>query len=179
MTEGMFNPKRRCQCQIYTRPAMESAEAARMNYAGSGPRRQPAGTGGCCALNRSLPRPTGLQPPAVCSRNNHIKSRCQRQFPPCICNAEETRARRVRAGVDWPALGPKHPSPAPYLDCSPVVCSRKSSSTFSPLAAANPMLVAFFAMSPRERQGLTLVHFSAQLEPCLTHKNTLHILNTL
>jgi len=27
-------------------------------------------------------------------------------------------------------------------------------------------------------QGLTLVHFSAQLEPCLTHKNTLHPLNT-
>jgi hypothetical protein len=28
------------------------------------------------------------------------------------------------------------------------------------------------------RQGLTLVHCSAQLEPCLTHKNTLHTLNT-
>jgi len=27
-------------------------------------------------------------------------------------------------------------------------------------------------------QGLTLVHFSAQLEPCLTHKSTLHTLNT-
>jgi preprotein translocase subunit Sec63 len=27
-------------------------------------------------------------------------------------------------------------------------------------------------------QGLTLVHFSAQLEPCLTHKNTLHTINT-
>jgi len=26
--------------------------------------------------------------------------------------------------------------------------------------------------------GLTLVHSSAQLEPCLTHKNTLHTLNT-
>ena len=26
-------------------------------------------------------------------------------------------------------------------------------------------------------QGLTLVHFSAQLEPCVTHKNTLHTLN--
>ena len=31
----------------------------------------------------------------------------------------------------------------------------------------------------RQRQGLPLVHFSAQLEPCLTHKNTLHTLNTL
>jgi hypothetical protein len=28
------------------------------------------------------------------------------------------------------------------------------------------------------RQGLTLVHFSAQLEPCLTPENTLHTLNT-
>jgi hypothetical protein len=27
-------------------------------------------------------------------------------------------------------------------------------------------------------QGLTFVHFSAQHEPCLTHKNTLHTLNT-
>ena len=30
----------------------------------------------------------------------------------------------------------------------------------------------------RRRQGLTLVHFSAQLEPCLTPENTLHTLNT-
>jgi len=28
------------------------------------------------------------------------------------------------------------------------------------------------------RQGLTLVHFSSQLEPCLSQENTLHILNT-
>ena len=28
------------------------------------------------------------------------------------------------------------------------------------------------------RQGLTLVHFSAQLEPCLTQETTLHTLNT-
>ena len=27
-------------------------------------------------------------------------------------------------------------------------------------------------------QGLTLVHISAQLEPCLTQENTLHTLNT-
>ena len=30
----------------------------------------------------------------------------------------------------------------------------------------------------RQRQGLILVHSSAQLEPCLTHKNTLHTINT-
>ena len=29
-----------------------------------------------------------------------------------------------------------------------------------------------------ERQGLTLVHFSALLEPCLSQENTLHTLNT-
>jgi hypothetical protein len=29
-----------------------------------------------------------------------------------------------------------------------------------------------------DRQGLLLVHFAAQLEPRLTHKNTLHTLNT-
>jgi hypothetical protein len=28
-------------------------------------------------------------------------------------------------------------------------------------------------------QGLTLVHFSSQLEPCLTQENTLHTLHTL
>ena len=28
------------------------------------------------------------------------------------------------------------------------------------------------------RQGLTLVHFSAQLELCLTHKKKLHTMNT-
>jgi len=27
------------------------------------------------------------------------------------------------------------------------------------------------------KQGLTLVHFSAQLEPCLSQENTLHTLN--
>jgi len=27
-------------------------------------------------------------------------------------------------------------------------------------------------------QGLILIHFSAQFEPCLSHKNTLHTLNT-
>jgi len=33
------------------------------------------------------------------------------------------------------------------------------------------------ALRPRARQGLTLIHFLAQLKPCLTHKNTLHTLN--
>jgi hypothetical protein len=34
------------------------------------------------------------------------------------------------------------------------------------------------AADPRAGQGLTLVHFSAQLEPCLTQENTLHTLHT-
>jgi hypothetical protein len=36
----------------------------------------------------------------------------------------------------------------------------------------------YFSSLLYRRQGLTLVHFSAHLEPCLTHKNTLHTLNT-
>jgi hypothetical protein len=34
------------------------------------------------------------------------------------------------------------------------------------------------ARQTRRWQGLTLVHFSSQPEPCLTHKNTLHTPNT-
>ena len=34
-----------------------------------------------------------------------------------------------------------------------------------------------FVVRP-DLQGLTLVHFSAELEPCLTHEHTLHTLNT-
>jgi len=33
-------------------------------------------------------------------------------------------------------------------------------------------------MNLEGRQGLTLVHFSAQLEPCLSQENTLHTRNT-
>jgi hypothetical protein len=35
-----------------------------------------------------------------------------------------------------------------------------------------------FCLAQARRQGLTLVHFSAQLEPCLTQETTLHTLNT-
>jgi len=38
------------------------------------------------------------------------------------------------------------------------------------------MTLHVFARSPA--QGLTLVHFSAQLEPFMTQENTLHTLNT-
>jgi hypothetical protein len=39
-------------------------------------------------------------------------------------------------------------------------------------------VVGLSADEVRARQGLTLDHFSAQLEPCLTRKYTLHPLNT-
>ena len=41
-----------------------------------------------------------------------------------------------------------------------------------PKRALTSMLDDPDATQVRRHQGLTLVHFSAQLEPCLTHKNT-------
>jgi len=38
---------------------------------------------------------------------------------------------------------------------------------------------SFSSMVRPSGQGLTHVHLSAQLEPCLTHKSTLNTLNTL
>jgi len=37
---------------------------------------------------------------------------------------------------------------------------------------------AVFSAAAASAQGLTLVHFSAQLEPCPAQENTLHTLNT-
>ena len=37
---------------------------------------------------------------------------------------------------------------------------------------------AYYQRPGALRQGLTLVHFSAQLEPCLTHTHTGHTINT-
>jgi hypothetical protein len=47
-----------------------------------------------------------------------------------------------------------------------------------PLDAGAQLALAEAGGEMSGRQGLTLVHFSAPLEPCLTHKNTLHTLNT-
>jgi hypothetical protein len=52
-------------------------------------------------------------------------------------------------------------------------CSRWLSSICS-----HPAAPAMHSSRLASYQGLTLVHFSAQLEPCLTHKNTLHTLHT-
>jgi hypothetical protein len=38
--------------------------------------------------------------------------------------------------------------------------------------------VVLSSQSSERGQGLTLVHFSAQLEPCLTQEDTLQTLNT-
>jgi len=64
-----------------------------------------------------------------------------------------------------------------------VVDAASTGSSSVPLRSRAAMLTCGCAlpmvckMAP-PRQGLTLVHFSAQLEPCLTHENTLHTLNT-
>jgi hypothetical protein len=44
-------------------------------------------------------------------------------------------------------------------------------------AGAGQRLVRRAVVEPVD-QGLTLVHFSAQLEPCPSQENTLHTLNT-
>jgi len=41
-----------------------------------------------------------------------------------------------------------------------------------------PVVLVRGRRRPGRRGLLTLVHFSAQLEPCLTQKNTLYTLNT-
>jgi len=45
-------------------------------------------------------------------------------------------------------------------------------------AAAAAATAASAAAAWSRSQGLTIVHFSAQLEPCLSQESTLHTLNT-
>ena len=59
-----------------------------------------------------------------------------------------------------------------YLDCRNIFQTGKEDGS---LQTRNPDSEAS-AVDPR--QGLTLAHFSAQLEPCLTHERTPHTLNT-
>jgi len=47
-----------------------------------------------------------------------------------------------------------------------------------PDAPEEPAAGPDFGLQEGARQGLTPVHISAQLEPCLKNKNTLHTLNT-
>ena len=46
------------------------------------------------------------------------------------------------------------------------------------LTEATDRLEVLTTVTCPSQQGLTLIHFSAQVEPCLTHKNTLNTLNT-
>jgi len=66
---------------------------------------------------------------------------------------------------------PPLPLPSPALSLS--VCSFPPPRQ-GPAPEPTPRL-----WSAASDQGLTLVHFSAQLEPCLTQEDTLHTLNTL
>jgi len=58
-------------------------------------------------------------------------------------------------------------------ECKPLPMAPRGAVYCNAAAAAAAEAAAEACM-----QGLTLVHISAQLEPCLTHKNTLHTLNT-
>jgi hypothetical protein len=78
--------------------------------------------------------------------------------------SKERRSTRAKSTTSTTStsLVPSHLSPPPnrpYSACAPAHC----------------LLSLWCALS----QGHTLVHFSFQLEPCLTHKNTLHTLHTL
>jgi len=53
--------------------------------------------------------------------------------------------------------------------------SSPSSGSAAAASVSAPASCTFLMASP---QGITLVHFSAQLEPCLSQESTLHTLNT-
>jgi len=85
--------------------------------------------------------------------------------------AAARRASDLRARADFP----------PLTRSASSKCS--SSSSASPnahhnLASSWSNASRFLMVVAACCQGLTLVRFSAQLEPCLTHENTLHTLNT-
>ena len=52
-----------------------------------------------------------------------------------------------------------------------------ASARFEKLTKPMPRQAPVSSSRITRTQGLTPVHYSAQLEPCLTHKNTLHTLN--
>ena len=68
-------------------------------------------------------------------------------------------------------LAAANPTPelAPVTRMAPSCCDD---------AAAEAAAAASAAAARPSSQGLTLVQFSAQLEPCLIQGNTLHTLNT-
>jgi hypothetical protein len=60
---------------------------------------------------------------------------------------------------------------------APGVCGVRQSGRLCARGAAKSAL-GLAVNAKAQRQGLSLVHLSAQLEPCLTQENTLHNLNT-
>jgi hypothetical protein len=78
----------------------------------------------------------------------------------------------ISAGTP-PPPSPPSPPPSPPPLPPPLPPRPPAPPTSPPKSAA---VVA--ALQTPAGQGLTLVHFSAQLEPCLSPENTLHTLNT-
>jgi hypothetical protein len=71
------------------------------------------------------------------------------------------------------------PGKYPYHSMSAFMCLwLRASRRSSPGRLPSRILHTSLCCAQSARQGLTLVHLSAQLEPCLTHKNTLHPLYT-
>jgi len=73
-------------------------------------------------------------------------------------------------------FAPASPPPAPTAAAAAAAAAARSL-----YPSPNPPLLSTLSpenLASAARQGLILVHFSAQLEPCLTQENTLHTLNT-
>jgi hypothetical protein len=87
------------------------------------------------------------------------------QDPPALRNADEGMESRAAPGANPAHTDARTMGGDEFSSCS------KGTRVAAP-GAPPPSLVR----PPRSStgQGLTLVHFSAQLEPCLTHRNTLN-----
>jgi len=71
---------------------------------------------------------------------------------------------KKQAGPTLSVSRPGSPGPVPMRNTRPLRC--RATASFSSVVDAMA-----------SRKGLTLVYFSAQLEPCLSQENTLHALN--
>jgi len=91
---------------------------------------------------------------------------------PAAAGAAATGASTASTGMEPPTAARMASSP-PSLSLRRL---RNSASLLYFIMADGP----FFCTSWKKswKQGLTLVHFSAQLEPCLSQENTLHTLHT-
>ena len=71
--------------------------------------------------------------------------------------------------------GPTRPSSP---TCAVAAPTTSAGTGAAPAARAAAVPTPHLSAATPVRQGLTLVHFSAQLEPCLSQENTLHTLHT-